>query len=192
MRDLFYSGVRPAINVGISVSRVGGNAQIKAMKSIAGTMRLDLAQYRAMAAFAQFASDLDAKTRAQLDRGARLVEILKQGQYVPQAVEKQILIIYAATQGFVDEIPVSALGRYEDELFKYVEAKHPTVLTDIITKKILDDELKGKLKKALEGFKQEVRPRYEDGEVGANAWPLLKSSASGSRASSRRRRSRAR
>src|SRR4029077_9946706 len=115
--DLFYSGVRPAINVGISVSRVGGNAQIKAMKSIAGTLRLDLAQYRSMAAFAQFASDLDAKTRAQLERGARLVEILKQGQYVPQAVEKQILILFAATQGFVDEIPVSALARYEEELY---------------------------------------------------------------------------
>ncbi len=152
--DLFYSGVRPAINVGISVSRVGGNAQIKAMKKIAGTMRLDLAQYREMASFAQFASDLDAKTKAQLERGARLVEILKQGQYVPQPVEKQILIIYAATQGYVDEYPVSALSRYEQELFKYVEAKHPTVLTDILEKKDLDDEVKAKLKKALDGFKK--------------------------------------
>ena len=153
--DLFFSGVRPAINVGISVSRVGGNAQIKAMKSIAGTLRLELAQYRSMAAFAQFASDLDAKTRAQLDRGARLVEILKQGQYVPLPVEKQILIIYAATQGFVDEVPVSALGRYEEELFKFVEAKHASVLTDIVTKKALDDALKADLKKALEAFKKQ-------------------------------------
>jgi F-type H+-transporting ATPase subunit alpha len=152
--DLFYSGVRPAINVGISVSRVGGNAQIGAMKKIAGTMRLDLAQYREMAAFAQFASDLDAKTRAQLERGARLVEILKQGQFVPLSVEKQVLIIWAATNGYVDEYPVSALARYESELFKYVEAKHSTLLPEINEKKKLDDELIGKFKKALEGFKK--------------------------------------
>jgi F-type H+-transporting ATPase subunit alpha len=151
--DLFYSGVRPAINVGISVSRVGGNAQIKAMKSIAGTLRLDLASYRAMAAFAQFASDLDAKTRAQLDRGARLVEILKQGQNVPLPVERQIVLLYAATQGFVDDLPVSVLGRYESELYAYIEAKHPSVFTDIVEKKTLSDELKGKLKKALDGFR---------------------------------------
>ncbi|HVY49506.1 MAG TPA: F0F1 ATP synthase subunit alpha, partial [Minicystis sp.] len=152
--DLFYSGVRPAINVGISVSRVGGNAQIKAMKSIAGTLRLELAQYRAMAAFAQFASDLDAKTRAQLERGARLVEILKQGQYVPLPVEKQILIIYAATQGFVDDLPVAALSRFEHELYKYVDAKHPQIFTDIVTKKVLDDDLKGRINKAIEQFKK--------------------------------------
>jgi F-type H+-transporting ATPase subunit alpha len=152
--DLFYSGVRPAINVGISVSRVGGNAQIKAMKAISGTLRLDLAQYREMAAFAQFASDLDAKTRAQLERGARLVEILKQGQYVPLSVEKQVLIIFAATNGYVDEYPVSALARYESELFKHVEAKVPTLLPEIAERKVLDDEMKGKLKKALDGFKK--------------------------------------
>src|SRR4029077_9858010 len=146
--DLFYSGVRPAINVGISVSRVGGNAQIKAMKSIAGTLRLDLAQYRAMAAFAQFASDLDAKTRAQLDRGARLVEILKQLQYVPLPVEKQILIIFAGTQGYLDDMPVGVLGRFEAELSKFVEEKHPDVLTGIAQKQALDDELKGKAKTA--------------------------------------------
>jgi F-type H+-transporting ATPase subunit alpha len=151
--DLFYSGVRPAINVGISVSRVGGNAQIKAMKQIAGTLRLDLAQYRAMAAFAQFASDLDAKTRAQLERGARLVEILKQGQYVPQAVEKQILIIFAGTQGLLDELPVKDLGRFEAELIAHVEAKHADIFTDITTKKALDDALKSKMRKAIEGFK---------------------------------------
>jgi F-type H+-transporting ATPase subunit alpha len=124
------------------------------MKSIAGTLRLDLAQYRAMAAFAQFASDLDAKTRAQLERGARLVEILKQGQYVPQAVEKQILIIYAATQGFVDDLPVSELSRFEAELFKYVGAKHEAIFTDIVTKKVLDDDLKKRMNKAIESFKK--------------------------------------
>ena len=152
--DLFYSGVRPAINVGISVSRVGGNAQIKAMKQISGTLRLDLAQYREMAAFAQFASDLDPKTRAMLDRGARLVEILKQGQYVPQPVEKQILIIYAASNGYVDDYPTGALARYETELYKFVEAKHPEVFSSILEKKALDDEVKGKLKKALDAFKK--------------------------------------
>ncbi len=150
--DLFYSGVRPAINVGISVSRVGGNAQIKAMKSIAGTLRLELAQYREMAAFAQFASDLDAKTRAQLERGARLVEILKQGQYVPQDVERQIVIIFAATQGFVDKLPISSLARYEEELFKFIETRHGDIFKSIVTKKVLDDALKAQLKGALEEF----------------------------------------
>ncbi len=152
--DLFFSGVRPAINVGISVSRVGGNAQIKAMKQLAGTLRLDLAQYRAMAAFAQFASDLDARTRAQLDRGARLVEILKQGQYVPQPVEKQIVILFAGTQGLLDDLPVSVLGRFEQELYAHLEAKNPTVFSDILTKKALDDELKAKIRKAIESFKK--------------------------------------
>jgi F-type H+-transporting ATPase subunit alpha len=152
--DLFFSGVRPAINVGISVSRVGGNAQIKAMKSIAGTLRLDLAQYRSMAAFAQFASDLDAKTRAQLERGARLVEILKQNQYVPLPVEKQILIIYAGTQGFLDDLPVSELRRFEEELYKFMDAKHPTVLPDIIAKKALDDDLKARIKAAIDACKK--------------------------------------
>ncbi len=156
--DLFFSGVRPAINVGISVSRVGGSAQIKAMRSVAGTLRLDLAQYRAMAAFAQFASDLDAKTRAQLERGARLVEILKQGQYVPLPVEKQVLIIYAATNGYVDDLPVEALGQFERELYAYVEGKHAAVLTDIATKKVLDDDLKKRINKAVETFKKTFVP----------------------------------
>jgi F-type H+-transporting ATPase subunit alpha len=156
--DLFYSGVRPAINVGISVSRVGGSAQIKAMRSVAGTLRLDLAQYRAMAAFAQFASDLDAKTRAQLERGARLVEILKQGQYVPLPVEKQVLIIYAATNGYVDDLPVEALGQFERELYAYIEGKHPTVLPDIAQKKVLDDDLKKRINKAVETFKKTFVP----------------------------------
>jgi F-type H+-transporting ATPase subunit alpha len=152
--DLFFSGVRPAINVGISVSRVGGNAQIKAMKKIAGTLRLDLAQYRAMAAFAQFASDLDAKTRAQLERGARLVEILKQNQYVPLPVEKQVVILYAATKGMLDDLPVSELRRFEEELYKFLEAKHGTVMPEIISKKQIDDDLEARLKAAIEAFKK--------------------------------------
>jgi len=167
--DLFYSGVRPAINVGISVSRVGGNAQIKAMKSIAGTLRLDLAQYRAMAAFAQFASDLDAKTRAQLERGQRLVEILKQGQYVPQPVEKQIAIIYAATQGKCDDLPVSSLARFEAELFKFIEQKHPSIFTDIVERKVLDDDLKARMNKAIDAFKKKFVPDESKGAVAAPA-----------------------
>ena len=150
--DLFYSGVRPAINVGISVSRVGGNAQIKAMKKFAGTMRLDLAQYRAMEAFAQFASDLDSATRAQLDRGQRLVELLKQGQYVPLAVEKQVVIIYAGTQGYVDKLPVESLRQYEEELYRFIDEKHPDLFEDIRTKKEVNDEIKKKLEKVLKAF----------------------------------------
>ncbi len=156
--DLFYQGIRPAIDVGISVSRVGGNAQIKAMKGVAGTLRLDLAQFRAMAAFAKFASDLDAKTRAQLDRGARLVEILKQGQYVPLPVEKQVLIIYAATKGFTDHLPTSSLARYEAELYKHFAAKYPDILPTILEKKQIDKDLEPKLLKALEGFKAKFEP----------------------------------
>ena len=150
--DLFYSGVRPAINVGISVSRVGGNAQIKAMKKIAGTLRLDLAQYREMAAFAQFASDLDAKTRAQLERGARLVELLKQGQFVPQGVERQVLMIYAGAKGFVDHLPVEVLARYEQELFSFVEAKHPDIFEDIKTKQVLSETVVENIEAALNKF----------------------------------------
>jgi F-type H+-transporting ATPase subunit alpha len=150
--DLFYSGVRPAINVGISVSRVGGNAQIKAMKKISGTLRLDLAQYREMAAFSQFASDLDAATRAQLERGKRLVEILKQGQYVPLAVEKQVVTIYAATQGYCDKLPVESLKQYEAELHGHIEEKHPDLFEGIRTKKEITDDIKGKLNGVLESF----------------------------------------
>ncbi|HMJ16129.1 MAG TPA: F0F1 ATP synthase subunit alpha, partial [Polyangiaceae bacterium] len=150
--DLFYSGVRPAINVGISVSRVGGNAQIKAMKKISGTLRLDLAQFREMAAFSQFASDLDAATRAQLERGERLTELLKQGQYVPQPIEKQVVIIYAGTQGHTDKLPVSALRQYEEELFAYIDDKHPDLWTDIREKKELNEEITKKLDKAIKKF----------------------------------------
>jgi F-type H+/Na+-transporting ATPase subunit alpha len=151
--DLFYSGVRPAINVGISVSRVGGNAQIKAMKQVAGTLRLELAQYREMAAFAQFGSDLDQATQRQLNRGSRLVELLKQGQYEPLPVEKQILIVYAGTNGFVDELPLTALKKYEQELYSFMESKHPDIFADILKKRELDGDLRGKLNKALEEFK---------------------------------------
>ncbi len=152
--DLFYSGVRPAINVGISVSRVGGNAQIKAMKQVAGTLRLDLAQFREMAAFAQFASDLDAKTRAKLERGTRLVEILKQGQFVPLPVEKQVLMIFAGTEGFLDELPVSDLARFEEDLYKYIESKYPNLLPSIVQKQALDDGIKAEMRKAIEACKK--------------------------------------
>ncbi|MGE5217432.1 MAG: F0F1 ATP synthase subunit alpha [Chloroflexota bacterium] len=156
--DLFYSGVRPAINVGISVSRVGGNAQIKAMKQVAGTLRLELAQYREMAAFAQFGSDLDQATQRQLNRGSRLVELLKQGQYQPLPVEKQILIIYAGTNGFVDELPLAALKKYEQGLNSFVESKHPDIFADILKKRELDGELRAKMNKALEEFKGVFKP----------------------------------
>jgi F-type H+-transporting ATPase subunit alpha len=151
--DLFYSGVRPAINVGISVSRVGGNAQIKAMKQVAGTLRLELAQYREMAAFAQFGSDLDAATQKQLNRGARLVELLKQGQYQPLSVEQQVVILYAGTNGHVDELPVASLKRYEQELFSFISSKYPDVFADILKKKELDGDLRTKLNSVLGEFK---------------------------------------
>ncbi len=153
--DLFYSGVRPAVNVGISVSRVGGNAQIKAMRQVAGSLRLDLAQYREMAAFAQFGSDLDAATQKMLARGGRLVEVLKQDQYAPLTADRQVVIIYAATNGFVDHLPESALKRYEEELFRFIDNRHPELFKLISEKKILDDELKGKLNSALDEFKPE-------------------------------------
>ncbi|MBK9262983.1 MAG: F0F1 ATP synthase subunit alpha [Polyangiaceae bacterium] len=179
--DLFFSGVRPAINVGISVSRVGGNAQIKAMKSVAGTLRLDLAQYRAMAAFAQFASDLDAKTRKQLERGARMVELLKQGQYVPLSVEKQILIIYAGANGYVDDLPIDSLAQFEQELYAFVESKHKTLLTDIAEKKALDNDLKERMNKAIEAFKKTFVPGGKqkaaaEEEESAEAKPATKAS----------------
>jgi len=150
--DLFYSGVRPAINVGLSVSRVGGSAQTKAMKAIAGNLRLSLAQYRAMAAFAQFGSDLDKATQDQLARGERMVAILKQGQYVPQPVEKQVVIIYAGTNGYLDKFPTSRVGAYEKGLFEFVEQKYPKLFEDIKTKKAIDDQVKPVLVKALEEF----------------------------------------
>jgi F-type H+-transporting ATPase subunit alpha len=151
--DLFFSGVRPAVNVGISVSRVGGNAQIKAMRQVAGSLRIELAQYREMAAFAQFGSDLDAATQKQLARGSRLVEILKQGQYEPLPVEKQALIIYAATNGYVDHLPETAVRRYEVELYRFIENRHPEIFEAIGTKRQFDDELKSNVNKVLDEFK---------------------------------------
>jgi F-type H+-transporting ATPase subunit alpha len=150
--DLFFSGVRPAINVGISVSRVGGNAQTKAMKSVAGSLKLDLAQYREKAAFSQFASDLDQVTRNMLERGARLVEILKQGQYVPLPFEKQVVIIYAGTKGFLDSLEVGKLAEYEKQLMSFVESKHPQIFESIRTKRAMDDETTKSLEKALKEF----------------------------------------
>ena len=159
--DLFYSGVRPAINVGLSVSRVGGNAQIKAMKQVAGTLRLELAQYRELAAFAQFGSDLDPATQRQLSRGSRLVEILKQGQYQPLTVEKQVLVIYAATAGYVDGYPVSSIKRYEEELYKFFESRHPGLLKEIKEKKSIDDDLKKRLNGALDELKGVFGPEQK-------------------------------
>ncbi|MBN20873.1 MAG: F0F1 ATP synthase subunit alpha [Bdellovibrionaceae bacterium] len=152
--DLFHSGVRPAVNVGLSVSRVGGAAQIKAMKQVAGTLRLELAQYREKAAFAQFGSDLDAATQKQLERGKRLVELLKQDQYVPMAVERQIVMIFAGTHGYLDAVEVNSIMRYEQELFSFLESKQPTVLTSIIEEGKLTDTVKEGLKQALEEFSQ--------------------------------------
>jgi F-type H+-transporting ATPase subunit alpha len=152
--DLFHQGVRPAINVGNSVSRVGGSAQIRAMRQVAGSLRLDLAQYRELAAFAQFGSDLDKATQAQLNRGRRLVEVLKQPQYQPLAVEKQVAIVYAATKGFLDAVAVEDVRRYEEDLYRFLESSHPGVLTGIAEKKILDDDLKASVEKALNEFGQ--------------------------------------
>jgi F-type H+-transporting ATPase subunit alpha len=152
--DLFNAGIRPAINVGISVSRVGGNAQIKAMRQVAGTLRLDMAQFRELAAFAQFGSDqLDKVTQAQLARGQRLTEVLKQDQYVPLSVEKQVLALYVATSGALDSVPVNEVRRFEKEFLQFVETSYAGVLKDIATKKALDDGIKATIKTALDGFK---------------------------------------
>ena len=148
--DLFNAGVRPAINVGISVSRVGGNAQIKAMKKIAGTLRIDLAQYRELEAFTKFGSDLDKSTLQRLRRGARLVEILKQGQYSPYPVENQVVVIYAGNNGYLDEIPVEEVSRFEKELLEIMELKHKDVLEEIEEKKELSEELIAKLNNILD------------------------------------------
>jgi F-type H+/Na+-transporting ATPase subunit alpha len=151
--DLFNSNVRPAINVGLSVSRVGGSAQIKAMRSVAGSLRLDLAQYRELAAFAQFGSDLDKSSQRQLNRGKRLVEILKQGQYSPVPVEKQVLIIYAGVNGYLDDLAVEDARPFEAELYKFAESAHPGVLTSIREKKELNDQVKPQVESLLKEFK---------------------------------------
>nr|MDA8414282.1 F0F1 ATP synthase subunit alpha [Desulfobacteraceae bacterium] len=153
--DLFFSGVRPAINVGLSVSRVGGSAQTKSMKQVAGTLRLDLAQYREMAAFAQFGSDLDKATQMQLERGVRLVEILKQPQYRPIPNEKQVLVIFAANNGFLDDYPVSALRKYETELYAFFDNRQAELVAELRDKKAIDDDLKGRIVAAMGQFKKE-------------------------------------
>lgn len=150
--NLFFSGIRPAINVGLSVSRVGGAAQVKAMKQVAGTLRLDLAQYRELAAFAAFGSDLDAATQAKLTRGERLVEILKQPQYQPLPMEKQVTIIYAGSQGYLDELPVDSLGDYESELFSYIESNDASIFSDLVEEEQFTDAIKDKLNKLLTSF----------------------------------------
>jgi F-type H+-transporting ATPase subunit alpha len=157
--DLFHQGVRPAINVGNSVSRVGGSAQIKAMRQVAGTLRLDLAQYRELAAFAQFGSDLDKSTQAQLNRGARLVEVLKQPQYQPLPVERQVAIIFAGTNGYLDNIPAADVQAFEAELFKYIETRHGELFKSIAVKKQLDDQLKAELNGAVSEFARDFAAR---------------------------------
>jgi F-type H+-transporting ATPase subunit alpha len=152
--DLFNSGIRPAVNVGISVSRVGGSAQIKAMRQVAGTLKLELAQYRELAAFAQFGSDLDKATQNQLNRGKRLVEILKQDQYQPLPFSKQILIIFAGTNGFLDDMAVEDLRDFEADLYKYVDSMNPKLFQVILEKKTIDDSLKAEIVKTLQDFKQ--------------------------------------
>jgi F-type H+-transporting ATPase subunit alpha len=151
--DLFYAGIRPAVNAGISVSRVGGAAQIKAMRQVAGRLRLDLAAYRSLAAFAQFGSDLDAATKAQLDRGARLTEVLKQGQYQPYPVEEQVAIIWAATNGFLDDVEVDNVREFETEFLQNLRTAHPQILQQIASEKSLSDELTATLRTATENFK---------------------------------------
>ncbi len=151
--DLFYSGVRPAINVGLSVSRVGGSAQIKAMKQVAGTLRISLAQYRDLAAFTMFGSDLDAATMAQLNRGARMVELLKQGQYQPMPVEKQVVSIYLGSSGLCDQIPVEKVGEFETGFLAFIDSKHPDIFSTIREKKTLEDDVKQSISAAYEEFK---------------------------------------
>jgi len=174
--DLFNSGFRPAINVGNSVSRVGGSAQIKAMKQVAGTLRLDLAQFRELQAFAQFGSDLDKATQAQLARGQRLTEILKQPQYRPMDVEKQVLVIWAATNGYTDDIAIEDVRQFETDLLSFVENSHPGLLTSIREKKSLTDEIKGDLKQALEDFK-DMRNKPKPAAANFSASPAKEQAA---------------
>jgi F-type H+-transporting ATPase subunit alpha len=153
--DLFYAGIRPAVNVGLSVSRVGGSAQIKAMKQVAGKLRLDLAQYREMAAFAQFGSELDKATLAQLNRGQRMVEVLKQGQNVPLPVEKQILIIHAGTSGYLDDLPVEAIAAFEQALSKFAETRYPGISKELTEKKEISDSLRVQMDTCIQECKAE-------------------------------------
>ncbi len=155
---LFFSGMRPAINVGLSVSRVGGSAQTKAMRKVAGSLRLDMAQYRELEAFAQFGSDLDKATQRQINRGRRLVEILKQPQYQPMSAEKQVMILFAGAFGYLDEVPVESVSEYEKQMLEFVATRQPEILKEINEKAIISDELEGKMKKALDQFKGTFQP----------------------------------
>ena len=161
---LFYSGIRPAINVGLSVSRVGGSAQIKAMKQVAGTLRLDLAQFRELAAFAQFGSDLDAATKAQIDRGQRTTEILKQPQYSPYPVEDQVMAIYTAVKGYLDDVDVDQVVGFEQQVLNFLHSSHPEIGADIVDKKKLTDENEAKLREALDEFKKRYKAQSETEE----------------------------
>ena len=152
--DLFYAGVKPAINVGLSVSRVGGNAQTKAMKAVGGRLRLDLAQYRELAAFAQFGSDLDKATQMQLTRGERMVEVLKQDQYQPLTLAQQVIIIFAGTQGFLDDMPAEWIPDFESELYEYVNKSHPKVVLSIDNEKVLPENLAEELKSDIAAYKE--------------------------------------
>src|SRR6201995_225297 len=160
--DLFNSGVRPAVNVGLSVSRVGGSAQIKAMRQVAGTLKLDLAQYRELAAFAQFGSDLDKVTQNQLNRGQRLTEILKQPQFTPLSTEKQIIIIFAGTNGFLDDLKIEEIRAFETGLYPYLDSAQSGLLNDIVSKKSLDDDLRNRVKSALTEYKQNFLAEHRD------------------------------
>ncbi len=161
--DLFYAGVRPAVNVGISVSRVGGSAQIKAMRQVAGRLRLDLAQYRELEAFAQFASELDAATQRQLARGERMVEVLKQGQYQPLPVEQQVMIIFAGTRGYLDDVKVSKIREWEVSFHDFMKASHPELGEAIREKHELTEEIQDQLRQAIEEFKE----YFGTGEIAA-------------------------
>ena len=176
--DLFNSGIRPGINVGNSVSRVGGSAQIKAMKQVAGSLRLDLAQFRELQAFAQFGSDLDKATQSQLARGQRLTEILKQPQYQPMSVEKQVLVIWAATSGHVDDIAIEDVRQFEAQLLQFVENSHPGLLQSIREKKALTDEITADLQQALQDFRELWKERNESAALDASARLPVGTSAS--------------
>jgi F-type H+-transporting ATPase subunit alpha len=155
---LFFAGVRPAINVGISVSRVGGKAQLKMMRQVAGSLKLDLAQYRELAAFTQFGSDLDEATQKQLNRGDKMVELLKQGQYVPMPEARQVMIIWVGTQGYLDDIPTDAIGKFEEEFFAFCEQEYPEIEHTLDKEKVISESTDVKLKEATERFKKQFKP----------------------------------
>jgi F-type H+-transporting ATPase subunit alpha len=163
--DLFNSGVRPAVNVGLSVSRVGFSAAIKAIKQVGSTLKLDLAQYRDLAAFAQFGSDLDKTTQNQLNRGQRLTELLKQPQFQPLTAEKQVIILFAGTQGYLDDIKVPSIRAFEDGLYKYLDSGQTALMNDIATKKSLDDDLKRRIGDALKEYKANFLAEHQDAQV---------------------------